>query len=144
MVLVSLKPNEEWAIIIHKGSKLPLPSEIKWHTDIPGIRLVPNVVYTISPDDHLVTAIQKNKHQNWGFYHILYAVNPKEDKLIKVPCGVGHKAIIKNSKGNQDILPGSGPLAAVIRAIHAIRRGVLDLGFVKPNYPTRYQRPWVI
>lgn len=145
MVQVSLRPNEEWVLIIHEGSQLPLPSEVKWHTDIPGTLLEPNKKYQLAPGDYLVSTVKKNKHQNWGFLHLLYAVSVQDDKLVKIPYGMRHKAIIKHSGRNQDLIPGAGNLAAIVRGIHAVRRGVIDLGLgPKPIYPTRYQRPWVI
>lgn len=145
MPKVKLRPQEDWALIIPKDVQLPLPSEVKWVTNISGIYLKLGEDYQAVPGDYLVTATKKNKHAYWGFNYSMYAIHPREDKLVLVPYGALHKTIIKHAEGTKDIMPGAGPLAAIIREIHAIRRGIIKLGFEpRANYPTRYQRPWVI
>lgn len=145
MAKVVLRPQEDWALIIPRDIKLPLPSEVQWAANIPGVYLKLSEAYQASPGDHLVTATKKSKRANWGFIYSLYAIHPVEDKLVRVNYGILHKVIIKKTGEHKDLLPGAGPLAAIVREIHAIRRGVIRLGFEpSPNYPTRYQRPWVI
>ena len=145
MAQVSRRPIEEWSLIVHGGSQLPLPSEVKWNTDIPGTLMLLGQSYEIVTGDHLITATMKNKYQNWSYVYSLYAVHPGDDKLVRVPYGALHRTIIKHAEGTKDIMPGTGTLAAIVREIHAIRRGVLNLGFEpKPVPLTRYQRPWVI
>lgn len=145
MPKVVLRPQEDWALIIPRSAQLPLPSEVRWGGNIPGIRLRVGETYQVIPGDYLVTATKKNKRQYWGFNYIMYAVHPEEDKLVRVPYGILHKTVIKHAEGTKDIMPGAGPLAAIIREVHAIRRGIIRLGFEsRPSYLTRYQRPWVI
>lgn len=145
MAKVRLQPSDAWAIIVPHDIELPLPSEVRWSAQIPGFYLKLGEVYRASPGDHLITAKKKNKHANWGLIYFLYAIHPVEDKLVRVPYGSLHKTTIKKAEGAKDIIPGFGSLAAIVRDIHAIRRGIIKLGFEpRPIYPTRYQRPWVI
>lgn len=145
MPKVRLRPQEDWALIIPKDAQLPLPSEVRWVANIPGVHLKLSEVYQAVPGDHLIIATKKSKRAYWGFIYAMYAIHPVEDRLVRVPYGALHKTIIKHAEGTKDIMSGAGPLAAIVREIHAIRRGVIRLGFEpRPNYPTRYQRPWVI
>jgi hypothetical protein len=148
MANVTLRPSEDWAFIIPKGTELPLPSKVEWPTsitNIQGMKLERGRTYQLVNGDYFITATNKNKRANWNYVYSLYAIHPVEDKLVRVPYGALHKTIIKHAEGTKDIMPGSGPLAAIVREIHAIRRDILKLGFEpRPMYPTRYQRPWVI
>jgi hypothetical protein len=145
MANVTLRPSEDMALIVPLGTELPLPSEVKWVTDIQVVKLEQGKTYHLVNGDYFITATKKNKHTTWGLVYSLYAIHPIDDKLVRVPYGALHKTIIKHAEGTKDIMSGSGSLAAIVREIHAIRRGVIKLGFEpRPVYPTRYQRPWVI
>ena len=145
MPKIRLSPQDDWALIVPHDMSLPLPSEVRWVANIPGVPLKLSEIYQASPGDHLITAKKKNKNANWGFVYSLYAIHPVEDKLVRIPYGILHKTIIKKADGTKDLIPGAGALAAIVREIHAIRRGIIKLGLEPRSiYPTRYQRSWVI
>jgi hypothetical protein len=145
VVFTPIPDQHEWAILITSSTGLPLPGVVKIPKDIPGTHLTMFQTYELNPGDYLITAKRKNSRQYWGFEYTLRTLPYSKNKCIKVYFGIQHKNIIKATGQHRDLLPGSGSLAAIVREIHAIRRGIiqLDLGEA-PIYPTRFEREEVI
>jgi hypothetical protein len=132
-----------WAKVVRSKNPLPLPSEIRGPHSIPGYFLKEGDITLLIHGDYLITATEVNPKRNWGARYNLYRVDVNEDKpFVNIPFGSPHKKLIKERGGHQDLLPGAGPAAAIVREIHALERGVLTVDESKMT-PTRKSMKWV-
>ena len=129
----TLNPGQyRWAKVVLTRGTLPLPSEIKGAHCIPGYFLREGETVVLVQGDYLITATEVNKRKNWGAAYSLYRVDLNEKwPLVNIPFGSPHKALIKETEGHKDLLPGSGPAAAIVKDIHALERSILTVAISK-------------
>jgi hypothetical protein len=132
-----------WAKVVRIKNTLPLPSEIRGAHSIPGYFLKEGDYTLLVQGDYLITAKEVNPKKNWGAAYSLYRVDLNETQpFVNIPFGSPHKTLIKEKGGHQDLLPGAGPAAAIVREIHALERGVLTVDESKRT-PRKKSLKWI-
>lgn len=112
-----------WAKVIPAGTDLPMPADIDGAASIPGS--YKKGYYELFPGDFAITG-EENHHRRqrgWSFY-IAYCDVDGEVAWVSVDAA-DQKSAIKEARCDKVLLKGSGPQAAAIRLIHAIREGLV-------------------
>lgn len=135
-----MSTTQGWIKVV-RASVLPLPSSVKRIRDVPG-EYLDALPKKLEPDDYVLTATEKTLGSRTVPVYTLLRFNPGIIGCFeRIPFGSIHKKLIKSSPGNEDLVPGAGPISAMIREIHAIQRGILTPKQVQVVPAKRVNRP---
>lgn len=104
-----------------RAGELPLPGAVRWIGDVPG-EYVTEFPYGRTEGGLWLIQREEGKH-----YPEFYLWKVGAGLNERVGYGGQHKALIRASGRGDDLLPGGGVIAEMVREIHAIERGILTL-----------------
>lgn len=127
-----------WAKVIRADQAIPLPEQVSGANDVPGAYIREGDDIELFPGDWLLTGeeVSHNKKRGWC-YHLLALGRGEKSDVLNVYAykfGVDSKPLIR-AAGAKDILTGSGDVAAMIREIHARRRGIKPMPRIESREP---------
>jgi hypothetical protein len=113
------------ARVIRASDALPAPADVDEFGSVGG-RRVDGTVY-LAPGDAILEVEAQHPKKFRGWVHVFVWHDPETGKLLRLwNPGSWVKADLKAAGLPAPLLKGSGPNAAMVRLLHALRLGVAD------------------
>jgi hypothetical protein len=117
---------------VHNWIKLVIATDLPLPGDVRGIRSISGTYLPempISGDEGLyIISCSQGAYAMYPTYSLFRCTPIFCEEL---DWGANHKKLIKNSGLGGDLIPGAGPISAMVREIHALERGILTLHQVR-------------
>lgn len=125
-----------WAKVVRAGTELPLPEHVDGASDVPGPYVRRGDDVELFEGDWLLEGeeVSHRKQRGWTYHLRALGRHADTDELgvYSWTFGVDSKPAIR-AAGAKDLLGGSGDVAAMVREIHARRRGIKRMPRLTPK-----------
>jgi hypothetical protein len=119
-----------WAKVVRADQAIPLPSAVAGANDIPGPYIRKGDDVEVFEGDFVLEGEEVHHRKQRGWAYTVRYLRVRKDGDLGVIATQFTFAEVKDAcraAGRKDLLGGSGDCAAMIRAIHAHRDGVVEI-----------------